>query len=81
VPMRRPVTTWARSVDNRVRMLLRRPGRSQTIELPTIAATTSVFTPTISTTLNPPPDPTVDLVAYADVVTRQINHLNETMQN
>jgi hypothetical protein len=79
-PMLRPVTSRARAVQNRLRKLLRRPGKPHVVQASAVSAVGFVASATARVGWGPPPDPTTDLAAYAAEVTRRINELHEKVQ-
>jgi hypothetical protein len=79
-PMLRPVTSRARAVQNRLRKLLRRPGKPQVVQAGAAAAIGIAGSVTARVGWGPPPDPATDLAAYAAVVTQRINELHQKVQ-
>jgi hypothetical protein len=74
------VKSWARAAENRVRKLLRRPGKTIDLQVHDVIQMQESAVVDLTQAWGPPPDPTIDLPAYADVVTRRINHLHEKVQ-
>lgn len=79
-PMLGPVTSRARAVKNRLRKLLRRPGKRQVVQAGAAAEFGFAGSATVRVGWGPPPDPATDLAAYAAVVTQRINELHQTVQ-
>jgi hypothetical protein len=79
-PMLRPVTSRARTVQNWLRKLLRRPGKPRVVQASAVSAVGVVTSVTARVGWGPPPDPATDLAGYAAVVTQRINALHEKVQ-
>jgi hypothetical protein len=80
-PMLRPIASRARAVQNWLRKLLRRPGKPRAVQAGAAAAIGIAGSVTARVGWGPPPDPAIDLAAYADVVTQRINELHEKVQD
>jgi hypothetical protein len=80
-PMLRPIASWARAAMSRVSALVRRPSKPVDLQINDALQIQVIEEVAITRTWNPPPDPTVDLTAYAGVVTERINDLHEMVQN
>ena len=80
-PMLRPVASWARDLMSRVRTLLRPQSKTVGLQVNDALQISITDEVTITAAWNPPPDPTVDLTAYAGVVTERINELHKMVQN